>query len=480
MSSRVAVLQGVQTPRVASVPPARWTEADDAAFLASSYGLTPDEWQFTVLQGWLGRRVSGRWAAARCGLSVPRQNGKNGVLEVAELYKMVALGRAILHTAHEVKTARKAFLRLASFFENDRDHPELAGMCREVRRTNGQEAIVLTNGGSCEFIARSKGSGRGYTVDDLVCDEAQELSEDALAALLPTVSAAPSGDPQITFTGTPPSPSMDGAVWTRIRRAGVSGKDRRLCWHEWSVEVPGNLDDRSRWAATNPGLGIRLNPETVADERAAMTNETFGRERLGHWPRAGHLAVVDPDAWTAAATTAPPTGGPVAFGLDMNPDRTWLSIAAATRDDATVHVEVVKHRPVSDGTDWAVQWLAARWPSTVAVVVDGQSPARSLLPDLAEAKVRVTVTGAADMASACGQFYDRVTATPPRLTHFDQPVLTRALSAATKRTIGDGGGWGWARRGTDDVSPLVAATLAMHGVMTSRRRPGRRASVTVL
>ena len=104
--------------------------------------------------------------------------------------------RDSLHTAHEVKTARKAFLRLAGFFESARQWPELAALVSEVRRTNGQEAIVLTNGGSVEFIARSKGSGRGFTVDDLVCDEAQELGTEAYAALKPTISAAPSGDPQ--------------------------------------------------------------------------------------------------------------------------------------------------------------------------------------------------------------------------------------------------------------------------------------------
>ena len=108
-----------------------------------------------------------------------------------ELFGIVQLGEKFLHTAHEVKTARKAFLRLASFFENTRKWPELADLVKDIRRTNGQEAIVLTNGGSVEFVARSKGSGRGFTVDVLVCDEAQELSDDALEALMPTTSAAP-------------------------------------------------------------------------------------------------------------------------------------------------------------------------------------------------------------------------------------------------------------------------------------------------
>jgi hypothetical protein len=154
-------------PRVRLVPRGSGSEADDACELASGYGLTPDDWQAMVLSGWLGLRRDGLWSAPRCGLAVPRQNGKNGILEVRELYGLVFRGEKFLHTAHEVKTARKAFLRLLHFFDNPRKFPELAELVKEVRRTNGQEAVVLDNGGSVEFIARSKGSGRGFTVDVL-------------------------------------------------------------------------------------------------------------------------------------------------------------------------------------------------------------------------------------------------------------------------------------------------------------------------
>src|SRR5690606_22127204 len=225
-------------------------------------------WQMNVLQAWMGKTKDDRWAAGRWGIAVPRQNGKNGILEMVELFFMVSLGLKILHTAHEVKTARKAFIRILSFFENERKYPELAAMVAPggIRKTNGQEAIILENGGSVEFIARSKGSGRGFTVDVLVCDEAQEYGEDAQAALLPTISSAPSGDPLQILLGTPPAPGMDGEVFTRMRSAGVEGKDRRLAWVEWSASQAVRPADRQVWAATNPALGIRLNASTLEDE----------------------------------------------------------------------------------------------------------------------------------------------------------------------------------------------------------------------
>ena len=196
----------MQEPRVRVAPKWRNTDGDDAAFLSGAYGLVPDPWQSLVVDDILAVRADGRWSATRCGLSVPRQNGKNAVLEVVELHKLVVLGRKILHTAHEVKTARKAYLRLCAFFEDTRSAPELAGMIREIRRTNGQEAIFLheekcdrqrgcgCDGASIEFIARSKGSGRGFTVEDLVMEEAQQLTASMGTATAAISSSGISGD----------------------------------------------------------------------------------------------------------------------------------------------------------------------------------------------------------------------------------------------------------------------------------------------
>lgn len=462
-------------PRVAHVPRSARSDVDDAVFLSSSYGLVPDDWQEQVLEGWLSLRADGRWSAARCGLAVPRQNGKNGIIEVRELFGMVARGEKFLHTAHEVKTARKAFIRLASFFENERQYPELAGLVREIRRTNGQEAIVLANGGSCEFIARSKGSGRGFTVDVLVMDEAQELSEDSLAALLPTISAAPSGNPQTIMTGTPPSGGMDGEVFTRTRMAGVEGKDRRLCWHEWSCDGTPDLDDPKVWASANPALGVRLNAETVRDERAAMDDDTFARERLGMWASVSASRVISGESWAAVAN--PQLRGDsraeVALAVDVSPDRSVATVCGASiGPDGVPFVSVIESRKGSP--QWLVQDLVDRCErlDVRAVVIDGVSAAASLVDELAQRKVKVTVTGSKDMREACGGFFDAVMDGAVR--HLDQPALNTALAGASKRELE--GSWAWNRKtATVDITPLVGVTLALWGLKTSSvKRPRRR------
>jgi phage terminase large subunit-like protein len=466
MSSNGVALRGCQQPRVSHVPPASFSHADDAAFFASAYGLTPDEWQVLVLKGWLGETPAGKWAAARAGLAVPRQNGKNALLEIRELYGMVALGEKFLHTAHEVKTARKAFRRLAGFFENPREWPELFDLTESIRKTNGQEAIELTNGGSVEFVARSRGSGRGYTVDVLVCDEAQELTDEQLEALLPTVSSAPRGNPQLLFTGTPPPPGTSAEVFVRTRNDALAAADPRLSWHEWSVDVDGvDVDDRELWAATNPALGIRLGLDVLEVERAQMSETGFARERLGSWRQAGVEPVIPVETWMAAADPMSKADDPVVFSVDVTPDRDACSVGmAGLRPDRLVHVEVVDHRR---GTDWVcgrMAELVARWHPS-AVVVDPAGPAGSLLADLADAGVAVTTTSAQDMARACGAFYD-LTASG-RLRHIDQPALNSALGAARKRSLGDA--WAWHRRDSTDITPLVAVTLAAFGLSQPRK-----------
>ena len=134
---------GSQVPRHRVAAAYSVSAGGDAGELGRAYGLTPDPWQQQVLDDWLAVGSNGRLASGVCGVFVPRQNGKNAILEVVELFKATIQGRRILHTAHELKSARKAFMRLRSFFENERQFPDLYRMVKSIRATNGQEAIVL-------------------------------------------------------------------------------------------------------------------------------------------------------------------------------------------------------------------------------------------------------------------------------------------------------------------------------------------------
>ena len=102
----------------------------------------------------------------------------------------------------------------------------------------------------------------------------------------------------------------------------------------------------------------------------------------------------------------------MSFGLDMPPDRSVLTIGAALRyEDGSAVIQMANIKDARQaGTMWAVDWLAERWPKTASVVIDAQSPAMSLLPELKKAHVKVTVTNMQEMGRACGRFLDMLKA----------------------------------------------------------------------
>lgn len=481
-------------PALRIAPPAVDTYADLAADLAGAYGLEPDDWQQLILDDWLATNKDGRWASLKCGLSVPRQNGKNGALEVRELFGLVGRGERIVHTAHQVKTAQKHFRRLKHFFGrkvNDPNarYPELNARVEEMRSVNGQEAIYLKNGGSVEIVARSQGSGRGYTVDVIVCDEAQDMSDDDLEALLSASSAGPLGDPQWIFTGTPPGPKADGSVFTRNRDEATTRtrKRRKICWHEWAADPKDDPADPAVWEKANPGLTTgRLLFDVVEAEYGTFSPGGFARERLGIWPKvAEHARVIPAQDWDPLARPGPPNDAvPTALAVDASHDRV-LAIAAcwSIPEEDRHHVEVVHLDPTGD-TLAATNWLVNRARSRrIPVLIDAMSPAASMIPALKTARVQVRQSTAHDMAKACGLFFDDVT--NGRLTHGvtdedgtkPQPAVDGALAGAKKRPIGTAGGWGWDRKDPAvNLAPLVAVTLARFGASTVRPKPTERST----
>jgi len=401
----------------------------------------------------------GRWSAFECGLVVPRQNGKGAILEAIELAGLFLFGeQLILHSAHEFKTAQEAFRRVLSLVENT-DH--LRKRVARVRTSHGEEGIELTTGARLRFVARSTASGRGFSAQRVVLDEAMQLGTETMGALLPTLAAQ--DNPQVVYAAS--APLSTSVQLHAVRNRALAGGDESLAYLEWSVTDDAEVDDPAQWAVANPSLGIRIGADYVERERAALPEEIFKRERLGI-PDAPVVVtderIVEPDVWAALKEERSRVDGRMSFAVDITPDRRMAAIAVAGhRDDGLVHVEVVDHRP---GTSWVgdrLVDLAERW-GRQPVTIDPGSPAGSLVVTVRERGIEVREVSARQVVQATGQFYDLVMS--GGLRHIGQAPLTAALDGATRRPLGES--WTWNRRAQSvDICPLMAATLALGALL---------------
>jgi phage terminase large subunit-like protein len=296
--------------------------------LARLGGIELDEAQAMVADAVAGVGRDGRWAAFECVIFAPRQNLKTEFLLARILAGLFLLGEGyIVYSAHQVKTTTKTFRRLKRAIERS---PQLGGRIARVSNRTGAETIELSTGQVLECVARSTNSGRGFTGDTIILDEAHELDADQLAAILPMLSTRP--NPQVLY-----ALSLGNESSTHLgvmRKRALSGQDPQVCWIEWSMADDDRIDDRAVWAACNPAYPARISMDYLEREWLALGSapEVFARERLGksQWPsdEAGLWQTISEDAWMACASPGASLGeSPVrvaaAVAVPAAPAREW-------------------------------------------------------------------------------------------------------------------------------------------------------------
>jgi hypothetical protein len=215
-------------------------------------------------------------------------------------------------SAHRASTTTKAFRRLKRAI--DRNH-QLGSRIVRVSNRIGSESIELASGQSVEMVARSTSSGRGFTGDTVILDEAHELDSDQLAAILPMVSTR--RNPQVLYAlsmGNEHTSHVGG-----LRERALAGCDG-VCWLEWSMAEDDRVDDRSVWRRCNPAVAAgRISMERLESLYGALGEGRFAREHLGfsEWPSGepGEWLSISRDAWMACyspgASLEVPAPGPV-------------------------------------------------------------------------------------------------------------------------------------------------------------------------
>lgn len=472
-------MRGEQEPGIRIEPERVMSDGPDAGILMAEYGDRLDPWQQLVVDCWLGRGKDGNYTAMAAGLSVPRQNGKNTCIEAREFYGMVINGEKVLHTAHQVKTEKEAFRRLVAMFTNDR-HPDAEGMVTQIRYTNGEEAIVLNNGGEIRYSARSRQAARGFAgVSLVIYDEAQELTDDQVEALMPTLAASDTGTRQVIYAGTPPYPSCPGEVFRRFRKSCLENPGKMSAWHEWSVQAKSaeeiDVADRKLWYLTNPAMGGRLSEEFTATELGTLSQDGFCRERLGWWsPVIAEQSdnAIGKAAWEACRSDLQKPSGKTAYGVKFTPDGAEVVLCGAVCPaEGAARIEIIARRPTSHGVQWLADWLDARYTKACCVVIDGRNGVDVLcerIHDTWKAKNSVVRPTARDVIAAASQLIMEINEQTVTWYSQQQDLNDSALSVV-KRPISGGFGFGG-----DNSAPVEAAALALWGCRRSKRDPSRK------
>ena len=426
---------------------------------------------------------------------VARQQGKTFVGMILALFFLYMLGVAlILGTAQDLEQAEDTWAAVVDMAQAD---PDLAAEIEHVWRTNGAKRLQLTRGRQYRVKATTRKAGRGKSADLILMDELREHRDwEAWGALTKTTIAranalvwcmSNAGDGSscvlrhLRLQAHRELGDPDGIVAAIGDRmdAPDDDEDTTLGWFEWSAPPDADPSLPETWAYANPSLGRTVSERSLRAAFRTDPPDVFRTECLCQWVEAVEQPPFPEDSWANGtdAQSSIPADAPFSVGVDVSADREHSAIAVCGRRmDGKLHGEVVAYQ---QGIGWLVDWFRDRvgrpdWPEPIRVALQGRGAPVSAVSELLGAidGVDVVEVQGRDVGAYCGRLWDAIAAsaadtksdaTP--LYHIPQPALDLAANVAVTRPMGDGA-WAWDRlKSREDISPLVALTMA-HGLET--------------
>lgn len=498
-----APLRGHTTARIFT-PPLRELTPD------TSYGYAVVDFARDVLhqpldpwQEWLVIRMGellpdGRPRFRQVLILVARQNGKTHLLKVLALFWVfIEQWPLTLGTSTNLDYAREAWEKAVELAE---DTPALAACIARngVRKANGEQQLTSTDRCRYKIAASNRRGGRSLSIDRLIADELREQQDwSAYKAAVPAMNARPYGQAVfISNQGDDTSVVLDSLHAAALEYITEGTGDPRLGLFEWSAPEGSDVMDEQAWAAANPNLGHRLDPDSIRGPaqraRAAGGEEESGFKTEVLCMRVRSLdPAIDPAAWTACLDpgTLADARSRAALCLDVSLDRMHATLCvAAVLEDGRTRVETVAAWSGPDAT----QQLRAELPALVRKVrpqVFGwipSGPAAALAADLADRRkagrrvgwppAGVTVAEiTAEVTAVCMGMSEQVRVR--QVAHSGEPLLDAHLTSAGKLWQGDR--WRFQRRGDGHCDAAYAAAGAVHLARTLPSAVGKPRLVTV-
>lgn len=436
-------------------------------------GVLFDEWQRDLNRCILSKSSSGDYAADTVVMSIPRQVGKTfdvGGIVFAD--SIIHPDTTTVWTAHRFKVSRETFNELRGLAQSPQLLPHIDPDA--ITSAAGNECIPFRNGSRILFAARERGAIRGFTkVRRLVLDEAQILTEGALADMAPTMNQA--DNPQVILMGTPPKPADPSEVFTGLRSDALEGRAEGVLYVEFSADPDADADDRAAWRQANPSYPRRTGTKAILRLKKLLSPDDFRREALGIWD-SDNTGPIDMARWAALdigmGDTRP---APIALSVTVSQDRQWAHIGlAGVRPDGRRHLQIVQS---FRGTGQVVERVAKIAKEQGGVVaIAPASPAGSLLQDLTDAKVNTLMVTGRELGQATGMLLDGCD--QATVAHGSQQELDMAIEHARLRQAGESKVW--EHRGEVDSAPVWAVTLALFALASAPPKKKRSGLVVGL
>lgn len=407
----------------------------------------------------------GNFAHFETALFMPRQNGKSEVLLSTILFSLFIEGaESVVFSSHAGRTSSAIFRRVRQAVERS---PQLGGRVKRVLNRLGAETLELESGQRLECLARSAGGGRGFVADLIILDEAHDLGEEHMAAILPAISTRSGARLVYALSFADQNSTHLG----QLRQRALARTDPALAWLEWSMAEQDVADDQAVWLATNPAYASgRISREYLQKEYRALGPAGFSQERLGRsvWPadESSRFGVISKAHWDACTDPAlPPVAEMYPLGLGVHVSRNGRDGAIAICGDnhGLPCLEVADWRP-GIGTAWIpgrVRKLTGRH-EIGAAAWDDDSPAGPLGLETAIGEARAIHLKPNDYAQSCGAL--ALAFEQHAIRHRSDDQLTSAAGAARVKLLGRS--WIW-HPDTPGSGLLAAATMALAAAQES-------------
>lgn len=492
--------KGSTEPRIFTPPLRKLTPETSLGFAVIEFAmdvldvrlLPAQEWLFIHALEIIGDFDTGWYFRFRTVLVLmARQQGKTMMSEILALFFLYALGvQLIIGTSTNLDAAEEVWDGVVDIAETNE---ELAEEIEDIKRSSGRKTITLSGRRRYRIAAANRKGARGKSGDLILLDELREHQDfSAWSAVTKTTMARPNaivwcmsnaGDGSSVVLrnlrmkahkklGDPDGINRDAGN-TMIQYEELEDfDDDTLGLFEWSAHPDAVITDRDEWALANPSLGYGFVTErSLASACATDPPDEFKTECLCQWVTSTVTPPFPVDSWDAGkdenSTIA--KDSPLWWGVDVSSDRAHASIAVCgIRPDGAWHVELVEYR---SGTGWLVKWFQNAAPNYSGMKVALQSkgaPIGSMMDVIGAIDgIEIIECKGKDVAGWCGRMYDAVASSTETdidavpVYHITQPALDLAANIAATRPLGDGA-WAWDRnKSMEDISPLVAVTMAL-------------------